>query len=720
MAGSVRVLHIDDEPNFADLTANFLERECDYLDVVTETQATNGLERIRNGDPDCIVSDHDMPSMTGIELLELVRDEYPDLPFILFTGKGSEEIASDAISAGVTDYLQKESGTDQYAILANRIENAVERQQSQQAVKEQKRRLETIISNVPGLIYRCRNEPGWPMDEIAGECEKLAGYSPDTIESGAVSWGEDVIHPDDQEKIWDDVQAAIEDGEPFELTYRIETGDGKTKWVWERGRNVTDSDGEIIALEGFITDITESKRRERHFEAIFNNTYQFTGLLQPDGTIIEANEAALSFADVGREDVVGIPLWEAKWFQSSQHAQDVAREAVETAQNGELYRDEIKIQGAKEEAFVDFSVRPVTNEDGDVTLLIPEARNISELKEREQTLREQESQFDAIFNDPNLLVGLLDTDGTVLDINETALEYVEASREYLIGDSFWETPWWTEGYGAAVKQWIAEAANGEYVEYEADHPTEDGGKATVVGSFRPVRDDDGTVSRIIVSAKDVTQRRRRERELKRRNERFDEFASFVSHDLQSPISTVQGRLELALQTGEMEHVEKAAEAIDRVDGLRHDLVTTLRTGEIISETERIELESVMDDVWTAVDPPQAASITVEEGAQIEADIDALQRMLENLVGNSVEHGPDGVAIQIGNFESGIYYEDSGPGIDPELRDRIFTPGFSTKNGEEGIGMGMASVRQIVLAHGWAIQIKDGEHLDGVRFEITNS
>lgn len=507
---------------------------------------------------------------------------------------------------------------------------------------------------------------------------------------------------------------------PFELTYRIETADGQTKWVWERGRNVTDSDGEVIALEGFITDITESKRRERRFEAIFNNTYQFTGLLKPDGTIIEANEAALSFAGIDRNEVVEKPLWEGKWFESSQQAKDVAREAVETAQNGELFRDEIKIQGANEKAFVDFSVRPVINDDGDVTLLIPEGRNISELKEREQSLREQEHQFDAIFNDPNLLVGLLDTDGTVQDINETALEYVDASREDIVGDPFWETPWWTEDYRAAVKQWVAEAADGEYVEYEADHPTEDGGKATVKGNFRPVTDEDGTASRIIVSAKDVTQRRRRERELKRRNEQFDEFASFVSHDLQSPVSTVQGRLELALQTGEMEHVEKAAEAIDRVDELRDDLVTTLRTGEIVSGTERIELESVLDDVWTAVDPPQTASVTVEEGTQIEADTDALQRMLENLVGNSIEHGPDDVAIQIGEFDSGFYYEDSGPGIDPELRDRIFTPGFSTKNGEEGIGMGMASVRQIVLAHGWAIHIKDGEDLDGVRFEITNS
>lgn len=75
---------------------------------------------------DCVVSAHEMPGRNGIEFLELVREEYPDLPFVLFTGKGSEAVASDAISAGVTDYLQKGSGTEQYELLANRIVNAVD------------------------------------------------------------------------------------------------------------------------------------------------------------------------------------------------------------------------------------------------------------------------------------------------------------------------------------------------------------------------------------------------------------------------------------------------------------------------------------------------------------------------------------------------------------------------------------------------------------------
>ncbi|WP_281193643.1 PAS domain S-box protein [Halorubrum sp. F4] len=727
MTDPIRVLHVDDDAAFTDLAAEFLERESERIDVRTETDPTAALEAARSGGIDCIVSDHDMPGMDGIELLESIREERPDLPFVLFTGKGSETVASDAVSAGVTEYLQKESGTDQYTLLANRIENVVERDRSRRAVSRQKRYLETLVSNLPGVVYRCRNEPGWPMEDVEGDLEKLTGYETDRFVTGDLVWGEDAIHPDDRDRVWDAIQGAIERDDPFECTYRIRTEGGETKWVWERGRAVdlATTDGESV--EGFITDVTESKRRERRFEAIFDNTYQLTGLTEPDGTILEANDAALSFAGVDREAVVGEPLWEGPWFQSGPDARETAREAVETARDGELYRDEVTIRGEDGRAFVDFSVRPVTNGDDEVTLLVPEGRDITELKRRELALRRTERDFEAIFNDPNLLVGLLDTDGTTLDVNDTAIGYLDAARDDVVGEPFSETPWWTDDQREAVERWIEEAAAGDYVEYDATHHS-DGGidePATVEGTLRPVFDDEGDVTRIVVSATDVTERVRRTRELaertrelRRRKERLDELASFVSHDLQSPISTVTGRLELAHETGDMEHVEHAIRAMERVDDLRTDLVNTLQSGEIVSDVRSVELAPVLDDVWTAVDPPAAASYTAPDDVRIDADPDALQRLLENLVGNSIEHGPADVDVRVGRFDGGVFYEDNGSGIDPEHREHVFIPGFSTKTGDEGIGMGMASVRQIVLAHGWEIDIADANALDGVRFEIV--
>ncbi len=110
----------------------YLERINDDFDVVTKTSAVAALDFLRTEQVDCIVSDYDMPNTDGLEFLELIREQYPDIPFILFTGKGSEEIASEAIASGVTDYMQKGGRSDTYDVLANRIENAVEQHRTEQ------------------------------------------------------------------------------------------------------------------------------------------------------------------------------------------------------------------------------------------------------------------------------------------------------------------------------------------------------------------------------------------------------------------------------------------------------------------------------------------------------------------------------------------------------------------------------------------------------------
>jgi PAS domain S-box-containing protein len=139
----IRILHVDDEPDFAETAARFVKREDNRVAVITETDASAGLDLLRDGDFDGVVSDYDMPTMDGLEFLTAVREEFSDLPFILFTGKGSEEIAAEAITAGVTDYIQKQTGTDQYKILANRLINAVERYHAVRHTELSRRAMET-------------------------------------------------------------------------------------------------------------------------------------------------------------------------------------------------------------------------------------------------------------------------------------------------------------------------------------------------------------------------------------------------------------------------------------------------------------------------------------------------------------------------------------------------------------------------------------------------
>ena len=279
---SIRVLQVDDDPAFGELVQTHLERVDDRIDVTTASSAEEALKSLEETRHDCVVSDYDMPETDGIELLEAIREEHTDLPFILFTGKGSEEIASTAITAGVTDYLQKQTGTEQYTVLANRIQNAVDRYRSERALAERKRGLETLISNLPGMVYRCKNEPAWPMEFASAQCEHLTGYSPASLEGGDVVWGEDIIHPDDKEQMWTVVQESLDDHDPFEVQFRIRTRDGTVKHVWERGRGIYDADGDLVALEGFITDITDQRTYERELERQNERLDEFTSIVSHD------------------------------------------------------------------------------------------------------------------------------------------------------------------------------------------------------------------------------------------------------------------------------------------------------------------------------------------------------------------------------------------------------------------------------------------------------
>lgn len=148
MTKPITVLIVDNEPGFADLAGEMLERERDAIVAEAATNATAALEILEQREIDCIVSDYEMPQMTGLELLERVREGDPDLPFILFTGRGSEEIASEAIAAGVTQYLQKESGKEQYALLANQITNAVSQYRTETELRESERRYERTLTTL--------------------------------------------------------------------------------------------------------------------------------------------------------------------------------------------------------------------------------------------------------------------------------------------------------------------------------------------------------------------------------------------------------------------------------------------------------------------------------------------------------------------------------------------------------------------------------------------
>lgn len=141
MGLELTVILVDDDPDFLDLGAKLLERANPRLTVLSETEPERVLNRLKLRDISCVVSDYDMPGMNGLELLRKVREEFPRLPFILFTGKGSEDVASKAVNLDVTGYQQKEYGSEQFQMLANTIEKAVDGYRARSMANQKERQL---------------------------------------------------------------------------------------------------------------------------------------------------------------------------------------------------------------------------------------------------------------------------------------------------------------------------------------------------------------------------------------------------------------------------------------------------------------------------------------------------------------------------------------------------------------------------------------------------
>jgi PAS domain S-box-containing protein len=260
MAKPLRVLHVDDDPTFLELAGELLARQDPGLQVTTATSADEGLARLAD-DPgiECVVSDYEMPGTDGLGFLQRLREDHPNLPFLLFTSRGSEEVASEAISAGVTDYLQKAATEEQFAVLANSIHNHVERYRTERALAESEQKYRQLVEQSHDGIYIHRADEFLFVNDRL--CE-ITGYDEAEL-LDQPAWT--LIHPEDRDRARE-VGRRRAAGDDVARTYeaRIVTADGAVRHCEFAVRRIT-YEGEGASL-GSVRDITERRERERQFD----------------------------------------------------------------------------------------------------------------------------------------------------------------------------------------------------------------------------------------------------------------------------------------------------------------------------------------------------------------------------------------------------------------------------------------------------------------------
>ena len=142
------------------------------------------------------------------------------------------------------------------------LHDVTERKKAEEAVKLRERQLSTLMSNLPGAAYRCLNDENWTMEFISDGCEQVCGHSAEEIINGSPTWA-DFMHPNDRERIWNEVQNGLAERRSFQFVYRIHHRRGEERFVWEQGQGVFASNGRLEAIEGFMTDITELEQTKQ-------------------------------------------------------------------------------------------------------------------------------------------------------------------------------------------------------------------------------------------------------------------------------------------------------------------------------------------------------------------------------------------------------------------------------------------------------------------------
>lgn len=716
---NLRVIHVDDEGDFAELAADMLELEDDRFDIETVTSASDGLDRLADEEYDCVVSDYDMPGQDGIDFLEAVREEYPDLPFILYTGKGSEEIASDAISAGVTEYLQKETGTGQYAVLANRIINAVDKYRAQMELAEREKRLNLFFEQSPlGVI---KWDDNFQIARVNEAAEDILRYETDELIGR--SW-EAIVPNADAEAVGEVVSALLEDRGGYHSINENVREDGEHIVCEWHNRVVTDESGEVVAIFSQFQDITErkeekrrSEQRRRRLEQILKTVPACVAQLNPSGEFVFANDRAEEVLGLEPDDVTDRAYNDPDWKIKDLDGNPIPDEELpfrRVADTGTPLYDVRHIiewpDGTRKILLVNGA--PLLDDDGAVEKVIFALADVTE-----QVVRKR--RLEAILENTTAPLFMKNRDGEYLLVNKGWRELFGLENTEVRGRT--DTDLFAAEMAAEVEKNDQKVIETGDPVNEEERILIDGEERTFLTSKTPVYDvgnetDPESPVALFGVANDITEQKERERRLQRQNERFDELASAISHDLQTPLATASGRAELAVETGDTEQMEQALDAIERADELRESLVEVLRTGEIVNEMESVSIEPLVTDAWNTVSATDDVSLEVCDDFVVDADPDALQRLFENLFSNAVNHADGAVTVRVGRTDDGFFIEDDGHGIPEHARDKVFRLGYSIDSNGDGIGL--ASVKRIAMSHGWDVDIIENDQ-GGARFEISS-
>ncbi|MFC3476686.1 PAS domain-containing sensor histidine kinase [Halobacterium litoreum] len=444
--------------------------------------------------------------------------------------------------------------------------------------------------------------------------------------------------------------------------------------------------------------------------AFFNSSPDAILVVGSDGEIRRANDRATELFGYDRTELEGAPV-ERLVPLADRDDHPEHRDAYFENPSSRPMGAGLDLRGRRKDGStfpVDISLSPVaTGDEPEVIAAVRDTAEQERLRRKYRTLLE--TAPDAA------VVADADT-GEILEVNRAATDLVDATEDELVGRP--QTALHPSEDAARYQSLFDSHRRGEQTtaaRFGDDDPllveTATGRRIPVEVSAQRTELQDQTV--VVTMYRDVSERRRYERDLYHQIDRLERLSEVLSHDLRNPLNVAEGNLELARESEDWERLENVERAHDRMRDIVEDALTMVRGGAEVNAVEPLELAAVVDECWENVATADA-TLTVATDGVLYADENRATHLFENLFRNAIEHGGDSVAVTVGVSDDGFFVADDGPGIPAEERESVFESGWTTAS--DGSGLGLSIVADIAAAHDWTVDATESAD-GGARFEF---